>query len=318
MTESRTRFSLLAGEGTGAMLGLAGADSAAGDFVGAYSASTQQAVVIAYHLLAHGAIDRDALTLELADLGGDDTDPSVLRIPSEPLRRWIDSVRDGDPAPATEPSVEPSARVAPVGMWFRHQPDVLIESAIETARLTHLDGPSAVASAATAGAVAAACFAQNGRDLLMAVIEIAQRSSESIAREGLRFARTDEVGEVVGRLGAAGTMLGDSPAEIMAEVGTDPVGRVVAALVVAAPSTTPPEQVVGEMAEVADSAVCAIVGAVVGARVGLRTWPWRIPNDTWFVALGQRLIAGTSGLDDLPIPYEVEQRLTYVGDVRLI
>ncbi|MGA7270739.1 MAG: hypothetical protein WB239_06680, partial [Acidimicrobiia bacterium] len=74
---------------------------------------------------------------------------------------------------------------------------------------------------------------------------------------------------------------------------------------------------IAQAAEAGGSDLAALVGAVVGARVGVRVWPWSIPNDTWFVAIGQRLIAGSRDLADLPVPFAVEQRLTYTDDRRI-
>lgn len=295
---------------------------AAGDVVGGaspqgYSAVTQQTIVVAYHLIRHGGIDREALAEEMSEMDGDHEAPSVFRSPSPQLRQWLDSYRGGEPVYAGEISLDPAVRVAPVGMWYRRQPDELVEAALETARLTHLDGSTAVIAAAGAAAVAAGCFAQNGRDLLMAVADVAERASESIRREEFRFSRIDQMDDVTDRLRRAGSMVGEGMARLVSSLGDDPAGLVAAGIALAAPAEGDPIRIITEAAEAGGSQLAALVGAVVGGRVGVRMWPWPIPNDTWFVAVGQRLIAGSRDLADLPVPFAVEQRLTLTDDHRI-
>lgn len=316
--EGGPRFSLPAGEGVGALLGLAAGDTAGGGFPGGYSASTQQATIVAYHLLRHGAIDRALLGAELAELDGDQRDPSAFRAPSADLRHWLDS-RDGSgPDLVSVPSLDPAVRVAAVGVWFRQRPQDLLEAALETARVTHLDAPSAVLAAATSAAVAAACFAQNGRDMMMAVTDLAAHAARAVAGEDYRFSHVDAVFEVVERLRLAGGMLGSDEDRLLDEVGRDPVGLGVCGLTLAAPMTPEPHRPLQMAAAIGGSPLGAMVGAVVGARSGVRAWPWAFPNDTWFVAIGQRLVAGTRDLVDLPVPYAVEQRITHAPDLRQI
>lgn len=307
------RFSLLAGEGDGALLGLAAGDTAGGEHEGGYAACTQQAVIVAYHLLRHGELDRDLLAMELLELDGDDRDPSVLRAPSAGLRRWLDSLRAGAVEHVSEPGLDPAVRVAPVGMWFRRRPDDLVSAALETARVTHLDASAAVLAAAAAGAVAAGCFAQNGRDMLMAVVDVAGEAADRIEHDALRYAHTEGVGDVLDRLRRAVDLVGSSPEELVGELGSDPIGLGVAGLAIAAPMVEEPHHSLEVAVQWGGSPLGALVGGVVGARVGVRYWPWTFPNDTWFVALGQRLVAGEPGLVNLPVPYAVEQRITYAG-----
>lgn len=300
------------------MLGVAVGDAAGGDFDGGYAAATQQSLVVAYHLLRHGLFDREVMLAELVELDGDARDPSVLRQPSEHLREWLDTVHRGEPEYRSEPGLDPVVRVAPIGMWFRRRPDDLIEAALQSARVTHLDGPTAVMAAATAGAVAAACFAQNGRDMLMAVMDVAVRAAAMVEAEPLRYAHLDQVGPTLGRIRASVNLAGLGTAELVAATGSDPVGVTIAGLVLGTVISREPEQVLADAARMGGSPLGALVGGIVGARVGIRRWPWQIPNDTWFVALGQRLVEGRADLVDLPVPYAVEQRVTYLApDQRL-
>lgn len=300
------------------MLSLAGGDSAGGDHEGGYASITQQAVVLAYHLLENGSIDRDGLASDLAELRGGERDPSVVRAPSEAFERWLDSAADGELVLESEPSMEPAARVAPVGIWFRRDPGAGVEAALATSRLTHLDGPTAVAATATAGAVAAACFAQNGRDLLMAVADMASRAADTIVSEEFRYAGVDALEDVVARYRRAVSLVGRPLEALVDELGDDPVARAVVGVTMAAPVDVPAGVVIEDAARMGGSEMGALVGAVVGARVGVRAWPWAIPNETWFVAMGQRLVAGERGLEELPVPYAVEQRITYAAGTRRI
>jgi hypothetical protein len=61
VTDPESRFSLVAGEGDGAMLGLAAGDSAGGLWELGYTAITEQATVIAYELIEHGGLEVDSL-----------------------------------------------------------------------------------------------------------------------------------------------------------------------------------------------------------------------------------------------------------------
>jgi hypothetical protein len=59
--------------------------------------------------------------------------------------------------------------------------------------------------------------------------------------------------------------------------------------------------------------IAVMVGAIVGARVGLHRWPWNIVNDLWFAELGRRLVGNDGRWEDLPDPYAVEEVLTIAG-----
>lgn len=218
------------------MLCLAAGDVVGGASAEGYSAATQQAVVVAYHLIRHGEVNREALADEMTELDGDDEAPSVFRSPSPELRQWLHSHRAGEPVYATEPSLDPVVRVAPVGMWYRRRPDDLVDAALETARLTHLDASTAVMAAAAAGAVAAGCFAQSGRDMLMAVLDVAMQAADRIGVEEFRFSHTDQMVEVTDRFRQAGSMVGESTKSLVSSLGDDPIGMAVAGIALAAPA----------------------------------------------------------------------------------
>lgn len=294
------------------MLGLAAGDAAGGACAEGYSGPTQQAVVVAYHLFRHAELQREILAAELAELDGDERDPSVYREVSPEFRKWLDLMKAGDPEYGSELSLDPAMRAVPLGVWYRRRPAELVDAVLESGRVTHLDAPSAVVATAVGGAVAGGTFAQNGRDLLMAVMEVADAAAHAIESDDLRYAHLDRVEGVKRRLRRALDLVG-APSDVLGEEASDPLGVVVATLALTAPVTPDPVRPIQAAAAIGGSPLAALVGAVIGARVGVRPWPWTFPNDTWFMAIGERLVEGRTDLVDLPVPYAVEQRISYSG-----
>lgn len=301
-------YSLIVDEGAGAPLAAAAGDVAGG--ADGYGATTQVATVVAYHLLRLGEVHRELLTVELAELDGGEDSRGVYRGASPELRRWLDSLRTGEPVAGARPSIEPATRMAPVGMWFRHQPDDLVSAAVNVARTTHLDAASVVVAAAVAGAVAGACYAMCGRDLVHGAAETADRAVVMTSAEPYRYADVPAATEVPARLRRMAAMVGDDPVVLGSAIAAGgPVHAALAALVLAADPWAAPERLITAGAKGGGSEAGAIVGAVVGARVGLRRWPWKVPNETWFAEIGRRLVEHHQEVEDLPVPYAVEERM---------
>ncbi len=293
------------------MLAAVAGDVAGGADATGYSAVTQCATVVAYHVMVRGRVDRSALEQELLEMDGHlDGDVSTFRGVSPELRSWLDSAAAGEAAAWPEPSPEPSSRVAPLAVWMRRQPEELINAAVTVARMTHLDASTVVLAAVSAAAVAAACFAQGGRDQLLAGAETAERALEVIEAERYRFGGVDAAEMIPDRLRELTDMVELPIAEKVAafEGRTRGIDGVLFGLVVAAPMTVDPIRAIEAGGIHGGSAVGALVGAIVGARVGLRRWPWVVPNDTWFAEIGRRLAAHNSEVRDLPVPYAVEER----------
>ena len=82
-----------------------------------------------------------------------------------------------------------------------------------------------------------------------------------------------------------------------------------AGLLLAAPVTDRHHGPIEQAARIGGSVLGAAVGGIVGARVGIKAWPWAFANDTWFAEIGRRLVRGPDEVRDLPIPYAVEQHL---------
>jgi hypothetical protein len=85
--------------------------------------------------------------------------------------------------------------------------------------------------------------------------------------------------------------------------------QVKAGLLLAAPVIDRPHVAIEQAAKIGGSPLAGMVGGIVGARVGIRAWPWAFANDTWFAEVGRRLARGPNELTDLPIPYAVEHHL---------
>jgi ADP-ribosylglycohydrolase len=301
-------FSLVRGEGSGSMLGAAAGDVAGGQVATAYSSLTQCATVLAYHLLENDGVEPQGLASGWLELLGEEEVPSVYRGVSSDFERWLTAARAGEAAATAVASFEPAARIHPIGVWFRRRPELLVEAAIRTARLTHMDAVSVVAAVAVAGGVAASCYGQVGRDLLLGAAEVAGKGLETIEGEEYLFSRVAEARLLVTGLAGAVSGFAHPAREIPADL-PEPSHQVLAALRLAA---TPgePHRLIEQASQQGGSALAAAVGAMVGARVGIRSWPWVIPNDTWFVEIGRRLVAGNRETRDIPVPYMVEERIT--------
>jgi ADP-ribosylglycohydrolase len=303
------------------MLAAAAGDVAGGNSPVGYSALTQQATVVAYHILRNDGIDRALLAEEWRELAADAENPSVYRSPSDSFLAWLEASSRDEGAVTVEPSSEPAARVYPVGVWFRRDPERLINAAISVARITHIDASSVVGAAAVAGAVAASSFAQVGRDLLHGSAELIERALAEIGAEDYLYSRIDDAKRLPAQLREAASWIGNPSIDLLARVtdgGRPPASEApIVAIVLATSPSIEPFRLIETAARVGGSEMAAMVGAMVGARVGLRLWPWVVPNNTWFAEIGRRLVNGNRETRDIPVPYQVEERLTFGIDSRM-
>jgi len=303
------------------MLAGAAGDVAGGNSAVGYSAITQQATVVAYHLLRNDGIDRALLADEWKELGADTENPSVYRSPSESFVAWLEAISRGEGAATVEPSGEPASRVYPVGVWFRRDPERLVTAAISVARLTHIDASTVVGAAAVAGAVAASSFAQVGRDLLQGSAELIERALREIGKEDYLFSRMDDARQLPVRLREAASWVTDPAIDLVKKVieqGPPAASeKALVAIVLASSPSIEPYRLIEVAASMGGSEMASMVGAMVGARLGLRLWPWVVPNNTWFAEIGRRLVSGNRETRDIPVPYQVEERLTFGFDSRL-
>jgi ADP-ribosylglycohydrolase len=223
----------------------------------------------------------------------------------------LDRLKAGAPAPSEEPNIDGVVRAAVVGVAFRRDPAALTRETISLSRVFDRDASSLAASLIAANAAAASCFGQSGRDLIAGVREavmpaLAQLGFDGPASIRDRLAKDLEV--LIGRVGVTDGV------EALEKVGgdiSDPLQAVEAALLLLAPMSDRFHLAVEQSARIGGSTLGALAGAVVGARVGIKAWPWAFANDTWFAEIGRRLVRGPDDLDGLPIPYAVEQHLMF-------
>lgn len=306
-------FSLSVDEGAGAMLAAAAGDVAGGADPTSYSAITQAATVLAYHLLSSGPVERDVLARGLVEMAGGEEGRFTYRAPSAAFEEWVKSSLRGNPTVSSLASSEPAARSVPIGVFHRRSPDLLVASAVNASRVTHLDAATAVVAAAVAGAVAGSCFVQAGADLVFGAAETADQAVKLIEAEPYRFGDANLAGTVPARLRSLATFASREPDEIVAAVRGD--GRVqgidgaVLGIILGANKLADPIKLIEAAALAGGSEAGSVAGGVVGARSGLIRWPWRVHNDTWFAEIGRRLVTRHAEIRDLPIPYAVEERM---------
>ena len=310
------RFTLIAGEGDGIMLGLAAGDAAGGASELGYSAVTEQATVIAYQLIEHRRLGPAELVRALREMDGAEGGEAVYRSETSQFRAWLDRAAAGSPVPEEEPCLDGVARAAPLGVAFRDDPAAVVGETLAMSRLFDRDASSRAASVISASAVAAASFGQSGADLIAGVTQAAAPALDAVAvgsagRERLGSLESD----LTGLVGAVGV---EDGAQAMDRAGgdpSDPIHLMLAGLLLAAPVAVPRHGPIGEAARIGGSTLGAAVGAIIGARAGIRVWPWDFANDTWFAEIGRRLTRGPDEVRDLPIPYAVEQHLI-LGSLR--
>jgi ADP-ribosylglycohydrolase len=310
--DKEARFSLVAGEGDGLMLGIAAGDAAGGAWELGYSAITEQATVIAYELIQHRRIDADSLRTALRDLDGSADEEPVYRSETSHFREWLDLTASGRSAPADGPNLDGIPRATVVGVCFRRQPDHVIRETVALTRMFDRDSSSLGAALISATSAAASCFGQAGRDLIAGVIEAV---TPTLERLGAEFSGADRLrrlpDELQGLVGHIGVADGDEALEMVGGDITDPLQAVQAALLLVAPINDRFHLPVEQAARIGGSTLGAFAGGIMGARVGIKAWPWAFANDTWFAEIGRRLVRGPDDIEGLPIPYAVEQHLMF-------
>jgi hypothetical protein len=289
------------------MLGLAAGDAAGGAWELGYSAITEQATVLAYQLIETEQLDLDEVVRELRELDGAGEEEPVYRAESEQFRAWLDRAAAGRPVPEQTESLDGAPRAVPIGVAHRRDPDRLRDDAIALGRLFHDDASAIVAGVVAASAVAASCFGQSGRDLIEGVAEACEPAA-AILGLGLEGAPLlDGLARLAGEVGVTD---GESALRIASgDRDPEPWHLVLAGLLLSAPPGGPFHVPVEQAARIGGSALAAMVGGIVGARVGIKAWPWAFANDTWFAEVGRRLVRGPREVRDLPIPYAVEHHL---------
>jgi ADP-ribosylglycohydrolase len=292
------------------MLGLAAGDTAGGAWEPGYSAVTEQATVVAYQLIEHGRLQPSLLVKAIRELDGSGEEEPVYRAESAHIRAWLDRASRGSPEPEPDPSLDGAPRAVPLGVALRRRPELLRTEAVVLGELFHADPSSIVAGVVAAGAVAASCFGQSGRDLIAGVIEMMEPALEMVGQQRGESKAGDLVNELAALRAHVGVIDGPQALSLSAEnAAPTPWDRVKAGLLLSAPIVDRAHVPVEQAAKIGGSAIAAMVGGIVGARVGIRAWPWAFANDTWFAEIGRRLVRGPQEVGDLPIPYAVEHHL---------
>lgn len=302
-------FSLVSGEGDGFMLGLAAGDTAGGSWKLGYSAFTEQATVISYHLIENRSILPQALIETLLEMGGSHGE-AVYRAETPEFRAWLErAVRQG-PGPIATSTAENLVRACPVGAAFRRDADSVVEAALSLSMVFTTDAASVIAGVMGAAAVAAAAFGQSGRDFVAGVSEAVLGAASDLGEGLAGLDRLDDLErELHDAIEHVGVETATDVTRVMGDLDGDELRTAISGLLLAAPLGETPHRPVEQAARLGGSLLAAFVGAVVGARVGIRAWPWPFANDTWFAEIGRRVVRGPDEVRDLPIPYAVEQHL---------
>jgi hypothetical protein len=164
-----------------------------------------------------------------------------------------------------------------------------------------------MAGVVAAAAVAASCYGQSGRDLIGGVLEASEPAAATLGTVSVTRPLLDGLAALRDHVGVA-----DGSEAVQVSAGGQDAGPwelVLSGLLLAAPQADPFHQPVEHAARIGGSALAAMVGGIVGARVGIKAWPWAFANDTWFAEVGRRLVRGPREVGDLPIPYAVEHHL---------
>ena len=292
--------------GAGVPLAAAAADVAAHG--SRYTARTQMSTVLAYHLIERDDVIPDLLLDEFHRLL-DRPRGSLYVDPGPVLASWL---RTGG-RPSTASTSEPAAVVHPLGVWFFDDVEGLVTSVTTIAAMMTSDAPSITTAGIAAGAVAAASHMMTGRDLVLGAAEVGAAVVERLEQQD-RLHELAAARSIPAAMDDVKRAVGSTHLEIeslLARAGVpDSVLPVLEGIVAASAPLDPIERIEVGVDLGSDAAV--VVGAMVGGQTGLRRWPWRVANETWFAEIGRRMEAGTREIGDLPIPFAVEERMRAV------
>lgn len=289
---------------------------------GVHTDDTQQALVLAYHLLGSDRVEPARLAGDFFRLADPVDTMGIYRGTGSGFRSFIDALADGaSPEEAAQASAGNGAamRVAPVAIKYAADPEALLDQAIAAALVTHADPRGAAAAVAQATAIAAAAAGAGGRDLVYTAAEAAVEAEHRMFADAVARLGPNEYWHTFSDALQAGVdAIGSDPATIARVVGeraavtsafgrsdgTDPyaAASVVTAILLAAPAGDEVEQVRAAVSLGGDAdTIGAMVGAITGARSGRREWPWRIAAAELCLEVGDRLVSAgdAAGLPDL-------------------
>lgn len=288
-----------------------------------YTDDTQQALVLAYHLVRLGAVDRDRLALDLAALHGP---PSAYRGAGVGFSAFLGHLEEGAlPAEAAQPSAGNGAamRVTPTAIAFSTDFEAVVDASIESALVTHADPVGVAAATAVAVAVWSAWRGQRGADLVHSAADAAAIAEHRLFADHYeRLSPGDHWHEMSRALWSA-VDLSDRPADDVAAAvgaqaaetsargwsdGTDAYApaSVVTAITVAAGAPDPLSAVGSLVGLGGDTDTMAAIAGAIWGGTGFTAWPWHVANRALLLDLGARLESGTGNAGALPDLYALE------------
>lgn len=289
----------------------------------AYTDDTQQALVLAYHILRERRVKPDRLAADLAALAGP---PSAYRGIGRGFAAFLGHLEEGaTPEEAAQPSAGNGAamRVAPIAIANAADFDSVVSESIEAGLVTHADPIGVAAGTAVAVAIWAAGLGQWGSDLMHSAADAAAMAEHRLFAERYeRLSPGDHWHAMSRALWGAVELAGESADDVAASVGaaaartsaagtsdgTEPYApaSVVTAIAVAAGGTDPVTAVGSLVGLGGDTdTMGAIAGAIWGAK-GFVEWPWPVPNRDVLIEVGERLASRRFDVGGLPDLYALE------------
>ncbi len=285
-----------------------------------YTARTQVATVVAYHVMEHGGIVPDALTDALLLLH-ERPNGSLFVDPGPVLTAWLALAADDRRTTVDDTTMEIGPWVAPLAIWFRDDVAAMVDAVIDLSLVFTRDAPSILSAALAAGSVAAGGMLMTGRDLILGVAETGAAVGTRLAERGIGVQQPADAEAIPRALDQVKGMAGSTALEIEALLARldvpDAVLPMAQAIVLSADAGADPVHRMERAVEGQGSDAAVVIGGLVGGQQGLRRWPWRVANETWFAEIGRRLASGVSELGDLPIPHAVEERMRLTGEAEL-
>ena len=274
-------------------------------------------------MIATGALEQSRLIDSLLELDGSRDEEPVYRAETPEFRAWLDRASTGSPDPDETASLDPMGRSAPLGLVHRRDPSSLVSEVIQLNRLFHSDAGSILGAVVMTSAVAASCFGQVGRDFIMGVAESVTPAVERLMADSVGLIGLDQIEDFDGPVRSLVEHYGVlSASEAVALVSPDgepgPLELSLVGLLLAAPTADTPHEPIAEAVKVGGGNLGAAVGAIMGARVGIRAWPW--PSQTtlgspkwvgdWFEDL-RRSATSLSHMRSSSISYRVCVRIIH-------
>jgi len=288
-----------------------------------YTDDTQQALVLAFHILRHGRVRPQQLAADLAALAGP---PSAYRGVGRGFAAFLGHLHEGAaPDEAAQPSAGNGAamRVAPIGIANCADFEGVLAESIAAGLVTHADPIGVAAGTAVAVAIWAASLGQRGSDLVHSAADAAAIAEHRLFAEHYeRLGPGDHWHAMSRALQGAVELAGEDADDIAAAVGsaaaptsalggsegTEPYApaSVVTAVAVAAGAGDGPMAVGTLVGLGGDTDTMAAIAGAIWGGTGFTAWPWPVPNRDLLLDVGERLAARRFDVAGLPDLYAME------------